>query len=582
MARWLRAIVLFAIGLAALALLWGARYSYGDFLPLRGYQPLHAHLMAPQEGLFLGLYIVLGAIAALGLGLAMNTVVRRPITDGLRRLEGRLSARAWVLLLALLSFALSLFVGFVLLEEAFLTDDEMAMLFQARTFLLGRLWAEPTSQVDVFHYAMIVESPRWYGIYPPGHPLVMALSILVSGDPRPLIAVMSAGWVVATYFLARRFFDTSTALLAAALLSLSPFFVLTSGSMASELTSGFFLLIAVNAAVRLDGRRSLLLAVVIGGAVGAAYCARPYTALIFSFPLGLWIAWRWFRRELPLGVPFVGAAAALPFIVAYLWINSELTGSAWVTPYAINFPGRFRLGFGQDTFGVIHTPQLALAVMGLTLVELNVWSLGWPLSLIPIIAGVWLGPLRRGAWLLAAIPLFALVAHMPVPMAGVHDTGPLYYLEVLPLLVILAARGLIALGRRLGASGDGRAGELVGWVALAAFVVSVLVFWQQQVDVLRSLSRFNNEPYVTAEETIEGRALVFVDEIQTTPPSSWVLGVRPPHPDLRDRLVFGHVVNQRRAAEVLQELPGRRAYFLSRDQRTGDVSLVPLPMPVEP
>jgi hypothetical protein len=109
--------------------------------------------------------------------------------------------------------------------------------------------------------------------------------------------------------------------------------------------------------------------------------------------------------------------------------------------------------------------------------------------------------------------------------------------------------------------------------------VGAATFGWQQVDVLRSLSAFNNAPYEVAERVVEGRAIVFVEDIQTTPPSSWVLGVRPPRPDLSDRIVYGNVVSRERAREVLRWAGGRRGYYLSRDHVSGDVSLVPLAAP---
>jgi 4-amino-4-deoxy-L-arabinose transferase-like glycosyltransferase len=580
MAHWLRALGALSVGLAALALLWGERFAYGDFLPLRGYQEIHGHLMAPQEGLFLGLYTVLGTIAALGLGLFAHLAVRRSVWEAVQRLSVRFSDRGWLAIFCAVTFISALVVGFVVLEQAFLTDDEMAMLFQAQTMLMGRLWVEPTPFVDVLNYAMIIESPRWYGIYPPGHPAVMALSLLLTGDARPLLAVVAVLWVLGTFSLARHLFDRSTALLATALLCLSPFFLLSSGSMASELTSGLLLLLAMNAALRLEGPRPYAMAVALGLCLGAASLTRPYTALVFGLPLGAWVAWRWFHRATTLFVPFVSFLCAAPFAVIYLWMNAELTGSPWLTPYEVNFPGRFWLGFGQDAFGIIHTPQLALAVFGLTIFELNAWSLGWPFSLAPVAAAIGLARLRGAARLLFAVPLFVLLAFMIVPMAGVHDTGPIYYLEVLPLIVILAARGMIVLGERVGSVGDGSGRDRLAWFAIAACLVGALVFWQQQIDMLRALSQFNRAPYDIAEETIDGRALVFIEEIQTTPPSSWVLGIRPPSPDMNDRILYGDVVGQHRAAEVLRAHPDRRGYFLSRDQRSGDVSIVPLPSAV--
>ena len=448
--RWVRPLVALALGLSALGLFWGVRFAYADFLPMRGYQEIHGHVIAPQEGLFLALYIVLGSLAVGGLAAAgFLAPVRSPVA-ALERWFGRLGDRWFMVGLALFAAAISLMIGQVVLEGGFLTDDEMAMLFQARLLLEGRLWAEPTPFQDVFHYAMMIESPRWYGIYPIGQPAVIALSLLLTGEPRLLIALVAAGWVVLTFLLARRLFDRTTAAASAAMLCLSPFFALSSGTMASEMTSGFFLLAAVLLAVGLEGRRELIRAAVLGLVLGAAFLVRPYTALVVGTPLGLWVLWRWFRRHLSLASPALVLLCAAPFLGLYLWSNAEMTGSPWLTPYEVNFPTDFRLGFGQDVFGVIHTPQLALAVAGLVLLQLNAWVLGWPLSLAPVVGAVALGRLRGAALLLLVIPLFALVAFMPVPMAGVQDTGPLYYLEVLPLLVILAGRGLVLIGRRLG------------------------------------------------------------------------------------------------------------------------------------
>jgi len=581
--RWVRILGAFGAGGVALAILWSERFAYGDFLPLRGYQPLHAHVIAPQEGLFLGLFVVLGAIAVLGLGIGAFLTSTR---GGQERLIGRLDRvlqrvpdRAWMIALALFAVVAALVVGGVVLDGAFMTDDEMAMNFQAELLLEGRLWADPTPYPEVFSYAMMIEAPRWYGIYPIGHPAVMALSLLLTGSARYLVALCAAGWVVLTFLLARRLFDRTTAVLASALMCLSPFFVLSSGTLAAEITSGLFLLAAANAAVRIEGRRPLLMSVALGLSLGAAYLSRPYTTLAFAVPLAVWVARPWFRKRTSLWVPFVVLACAAPFAVGYLWVNAGLTDSPWLTPYEVNFPGRFKIGFGQDAFGIVHTPQLAAAVAGLTLFELNAWVLGWPLSLIPVACALFLERISAPTLLAASLPLCMMLAFVPVPMAGVQDTGPLYYLEVLPLLVILAARGLLLAGRRVSGWWGGRGRELLAWQVVAAAVVGGLTFGWQQVDVLRSLAAFNNAPYEVAERVVDGRALIFVDNIQTTPPSSWVLGLRPPRHDLSDRLVFGHVVGRSRADEVLRWTDGRRGYYLSRDRVTGDVSLIPLAAP---
>jgi hypothetical protein len=575
--RWVRASLALAVGGAALACFSGARYAYGDFLPLRGYQSIHSHLMASQEGLFLGLYTVLGALAALGLGLgAAELAGSRSIARFLEAAAAKLSGRQWMIIFALASTAAALVVGFVLLENSYLTDDEQAMVFQAELLRRGRLWADPIPFPDVFEYAMVIESPRWYGMYPIGHSAILALSMIVTGEARVLLAPVAAGWVVLTFLLARRLYGHGAAVLAAALLCLSPFFVLSSGTLAAELSSGLFLLAVANAAVRLDGPRPGLMSALLGLSLGAAYLCRPYTALVVTLPFALWVAWQWFRRRIPGWVPLVVVAFVAPFVGVYLLVNAAQTGSPWLSPYVVNFPTA-RIGFYQEFLGTYHTPQLALAIVGLTLLELNAWALGWPLSLLPAVGGLTLERPSGLTVALAAAPASLLVASMPVPVAGVHDTGPIYYLEALPMLVIVGARGLQVGARAANELAGARGRDALCWLAVASGLVGWLVFGGQQLRVLEGLSENIRAPYEAAQELIEGPAVVFVDNIKTTPPSSWVLGLRPPQPDLSDRIIYGNVVPMDRAQEVLRWARGRRGYYLSRDRRTGDVSLIPLP-----
>jgi hypothetical protein len=565
------------VGLGALAMLWSSRLAYGGFVPLHEYDVIHAHLMAAGEGLFLGYYTLVGAWAALGLALAAWYGTRFSLVDLSRRLTSGRTLWCTLACLAGVAALAAWAVGDLLLDGAFLTDDEMAMLFQARLLTEGCWWADSPPFGDVFEYAMMVESPRWYGIYPAGHPLVMAASLLLTGDERLLLVLGAALWVLLTYRLARQLFDSPTALLACALLVVSPFFLFSSGTRASELTSGLFVLVAANLVVTFDGPRPLARAVGLGLALAGAYVARPYTTLAVALPWIPFVAWLWWRRSVPWWSPLMVVLAALPGLVLYLWVNSQLTGSPWLTPYEVNFPGRFRLGFGQDAFGIIHSPEMAWAIVGLTLFELNAWLLGWPLSLVPVGLALLLDRPPRRAWLVLATPLCVILAFLPVPMAGVHDTGPLYYLEVLPALVIAAARGLVVGWRRLALATTPRTAELVPWFAVASALVGVVFFGAHQVAVLGELADFNNSPYRVAHESIDGPAVVFVENIQTTPPSSWVLGLRPPRPGLSDRLLFVNVANLARAAEVMRWARPRRAYYLSRDQMTGAVSLLPLP-----
>lgn len=565
-------------GLSAVVLFLGARFAYGDFMPLRGYTPVDAQIISVQEGLFFALYTVLGGLAAAGLGLAAWGLLSAPVADRLEALADRLSLRLCYGVAFLLAATGSVLVTTLVVPGAFLTDDEMAMLFQARLLAEGRLSADPVPFPSVFSYAMIVETPHWYGMYPVGHPALMALSLRLTGGTHAVVALAAGLSAVLTLALARRLFDKRTALLSTALLLASPFFVLSSGTLASEVTSGAFLLAAMNAAVRLDSRRGLLAAAGLGASLGAAALIRPFTAMAVALPLGALLAAEWLGGRVKALAPVVVLLTGLPFVVAYAASNAAVTGSPWLSPYEMNFPGQFWLGFGQDAFGVFYTPGLALGAAGMIVVSLNAWALGWPASLLPAALGLGLGRPRGKALAIALVPLVVLVAHLPVPIGGVHDTGPLYYLEVLPPLVVFGARGLILAGRRVEGLVPGRGRDLVAWLSLSSVAVGAGLFWTQQVAVLRSLAAFERAPYELADRLVEGRGVVFVPDVQTSPPSSWVLGHRPPAPDLSDRVLYGKVPPPSLAADIIEQ-SDRRPYYMSRDRRTGDVTLLPLAPP---
>src|SRR5690606_10490635 len=62
-------------------------------------------------------------------------------------------------------------------------EDEVAFLFQARTFAAGHVVAPAPPEPSSFSIPfVIVRDGMWFGKYPPGYPLVLALGVLI-GQP---------------------------------------------------------------------------------------------------------------------------------------------------------------------------------------------------------------------------------------------------------------------------------------------------------------------------------------------------------------------------------------------------------------
>src|SRR5205814_1786373 len=96
---------------------------------------------------------------------------------------------------------------------------------QAKVFALGRLWV-PTPQLPEFfvHEFVVMRDGRWFAKYPPGFPAILSLGVL-AGVPWLVNPVAAALAVLATFRLGAASHGRGTALVAALLLGLSPFFL---------------------------------------------------------------------------------------------------------------------------------------------------------------------------------------------------------------------------------------------------------------------------------------------------------------------------------------------------------------------
>ncbi len=379
-------------------------------------------------------------------------------------------------------------------------EDEVAFLFQARTYATGTLVVPAPAVPEFFSIPfVIVRDGEWFGKYPPGYPLVLALGVL-AGQPW-LVNPLAAGLAVAlVYRLGRRVYDAATGLLAALLLATSPFLLIQAGSFLSHVVCLVWTLLFLAGFEAARRRGSTARGLAAGAALGMLLLSRPLTAVGVAVPFALWAGLEALKRPARLRVYGPMAAATLAFgglLLGYNWLT---TGHPLLFAYQLWWPfDRIGFGAGIGPDGD-HTLSEGWLNTRLNLKELELYLFGWPfrLSLVPTVLTV-LVALARGVqaigrisagealmWdlALAGLALGLIAVHLAY-WAGGQMYGPRYYFEATGALALLTARGLRQAGgwfhcaaRR--AVGNGRFGRLLGVgvpVALLALLIGYGLFW---------------------------------------------------------------------------------------------------------
>ena len=415
---------------------------------------------------------------------------RTELRERVRSLD---TGRGASVVLALVAAGVALFVAGDLFPFRSLNHDEGVYLQQAELLLHGRLFLRPPVP-EAFRPWFFVESSRgMYSKYAPVPAAAFALGKL-AGAYSLALAGIAAGLVAGTVALGRELFDVRVGVLAGVLLLATPLFVVHSGVfLPYALTTTLNVAFAVWY-LRGERRSSVRDAALAGFAVGLAFFARPYTAVLFALPfvchavvtLFASDAWRVpfgsfdtkdaardrFRRRI------VTATLGATGVAVTLAYNAVVTGDPLVFPY-LAFAPEDGIGFGfREILGheIVYTPELGVRANRLVLADLfGEWVVaGWigtataAVGVLVALAAVGrvvdVGPERASAvrvrrGLLAAT--FATVAAGNVAFWGnynvlgaldvdadglIHYLGPYYHFDLVVTTAVFAAVGVVAVG----------------------------------------------------------------------------------------------------------------------------------------
>ncbi|HEX8733593.1 MAG TPA: hypothetical protein VF725_16195 [Ktedonobacterales bacterium] len=491
--------------------------------------------------------------------------------------------------------------------------DAAAYLFGAKTFAAGRLWAPapPASVAQFFNGPfMVMSAGKWFNQYPPGASLTLAVGVAL-GAPwlvEPLLGTLA---LLGVGLVAHRLYgDRRVATLAVLLGAASPFYSYLAASYLSHTIALCYLVWGWWALLRClaDARAHCApLYAALAGLLWLLAALTRDTSAIFIVVAGggaLWLGWRrgWlagWRRDWrgPLLCGLALYVAALLGVIVSAAYNGALTGDSAVTPRQLFSPGD-RYGFGQGVgFYGQHTLAAGFVNLDQLLVSLAIGLYGWPfyltlaLLLLPFLA-------RRAVaadvvMLLGAAALtFAFVGYF---YAGIY-LGPRYLYEALPFLLMLTARGWLALagaGRTSRARGAALAGAPAtpslaaprgaGALALTSTLALALMACWALYYLPRQMALHTNFTGMAAGVTINTAALA--------------------HPPLRNALVvtqdgqlYGYTLfalndpllrgNVLYADAGPQDYPALRKAFPTRAlyrlvvTPTGDIQFIPIPAPL--
>ncbi|MBN1826014.1 MAG: glycosyltransferase family 39 protein [Candidatus Eisenbacteria bacterium] len=382
------------------------------------------------------------------------------------------------LLLPLLALLLTVFYAWLWGGRGYgfqpVVHDEFAYLFQAKSFLAGRLFFPPPPDRVAFDAFHILTDPVYASKYPPGHALLL-LPGSAAGIPwiGPLLA--SGLSLVLLGLLAKRVIGAGGSLLLVFLFGIAPAQVESATTYLSQTGNLLFLLATLYFAARAVERGGRANAALAGTALGLAWLTRPLNASVLALFLAALIGSRREARKALLR-PAAIAAGGIPLLFLIgtgLAYNRAVTGSPLVTPWQLYA----RTSQPEDTFGFAsgeeeieerpvgpgkrlynetilypnrlrYTPGFALGTLFRMRIPMTAGESSPPLLflfLLPLIALP--GGRRTALWTL----LFIALSHGAYLLYW-FPWGR-YYHEITPallLLPLLGARSALAAARRAG------------------------------------------------------------------------------------------------------------------------------------
>ncbi|MCD6384173.1 glycosyltransferase family 39 protein [Candidatus Sumerlaeota bacterium] len=525
----------------------GLEVSYMRYIPYRQMSSMFWKIALLFPGtLFLALFLTLKG----------TVIILEPLADK-KSLHWYLALAAVILIIVFVN---------VVYHHTPITDDESTYDLQARILLDGKLYGPPPPVEESFDTYFIITKGKYTGKYTLGHPLFLALGMLL-GSSYFFPIVLSGALILIIYQISLLLYnDRRLALLSAFLMLISPFYLFTSSTRLSHTTTAFFLglfmLLFLKLTTSMPKRKTpLLYSFFAGVCAGVAFNVRPLTAIGFTASFAIILLVMVFQRKpKSLITLLVMVAGFLPILALTLWYNKEITGSWLEFPFHYYNPQE-RLGFGamlrQGHY--VHTPVKSIINLTVSALRMNAFLLGFPISLLFVLVMLFVRPLESGDKLSLAIIGTYCFVYAFYYSPGVSDTGPIYYYELIIPLILLSARGIV-IAQRFLKEHIPELRDFIGNFIFLSILLALFTFYPERILHILNLTEKVSEPYRVVEQHNIHNAVVFIRSI---PLAGWVFGIRSNSPEFNDDVIYCRLLSGQKNLEVVRHFPERDYYILS-------------------
>ena len=296
--------------------------------------------------------------------------------------------RVFATALAFSAFFLSIFISRTVFERLPHLSDEVAYLYQARVFARGNIVIDSPNPRSPFWQPFVVDyQGKRFSKYTPGWSLILSVGVKL-GTPYVINAWLAMLTMALTYRLGRDMLNSDTGLIAAALLTASPMFLLLSGTLMGHTTALFLTMAFVYAYRHIEqGHQQTRWGIIAGITLGLLVITRPLTAIGIATPFilysGLRVLWTVVRARQQFWqtlVPLLWLSGFTMLIALIVPVyNYQATGDPAQNLYTLVWDYD-RVGFGE-TFGRNgHTVRKGLRQTGWDLSLTAADFLGWQIG----------------------------------------------------------------------------------------------------------------------------------------------------------------------------------------------------------
>ena len=454
-------------------------------------------------------------------------------------------------------------------------EDEVIYLYHARYFAEGALTVPAPPVPEAFSFYMIpYKAARWFSIFPPGWPAMLALGALF-GVPwlvNPVLAIVN---VFLSYLLLREVYSLRTARVAVLLLCLSPWFVFMSMNYMAHTFTLTCAALAALAVVRARKTNRSIWALIGGCSAGMVSLIRPLDGLVVGGILGIW-AIGFGDRRLKVSSILAFVLGTMVFAAVVFPYNRRITGSATEFPLMAYYDKYFgpktnALGFGPerglnwpiDPFPG-HSPLDALINVNLNAFSINIEMFGWITgSLILVLILLFSGKIAGADYFMLAVVVALPTVFSFYWFSGGPDFGARYWYLILIPLVALTVRGVQFLETTFEAvSGAGNQSTRIMAAVLSLSVLALINFfpWRAVDKYYHYLGMRPDIRYLQKKYGF-GKSLVLIrGNLHPDYQSAWVYNPSDPYANLP---IYAWDENPEVRAQLLRAYPDRPIWIVN-------------------